>query len=197
MSSNDKGLRLSHDYVAFAFAAADVLCEATDDGHITFAVGAALSLTGLPARLLTDHTLYDLFGSGDRGRLKQALTRMVAGERVRNLPLTLVKPDGTEGGVVVSGYRSPGRDDRLLVAMVHGTLTAKPEEKRSLPAGLFDKEAFGAVAKRLMENAPPGAPYHLTMLDLGNLEAFRAQAGSEAAETFTLALSDQLRTLSV
>jgi EAL domain-containing protein (putative c-di-GMP-specific phosphodiesterase class I) len=198
MNSDDKGLRLSNEnYVAFAFAAADVLLETTDEGHITFAVGAAMPLTGLPARLLTEHSIHDLFGGSDGVRLTQALSRMAAGERVRNLPLTLVKPEGTEVGVVVSGYRSPTRGDRLLVAMVHGILTAKPEEKRAQPAGLLDKEAFAAVAKRLMENAPPGAPYHLTMLDLGNMEEFRNQAGSEAAECFTLALSDQLRTLSV
>jgi EAL domain-containing protein (putative c-di-GMP-specific phosphodiesterase class I) len=113
------------------------------------------------------------------------------------MQMVLVKPEGVEVGVVLSGYRSPSRDDRLLVAMVHGTLTARSEERRSMPAGLLDKEAFSAVAKRLMENVPPGDAYHLTMLDLGSIDDFRAKAGTEAAENFTMALSDQLRALSV
>ena len=57
----DPGLgRSTKAYVAFAFAAADLLLETAYDGRILFAIGAAMSLVGRPARLLTESKLEEI-----------------------------------------------------------------------------------------------------------------------------------------
>jgi len=60
-------------YVAFAFAAADVLLEIDKHGQVVFAVGAARALLGWPARVLSGMRLDDLIAPADHGRAAAAL----------------------------------------------------------------------------------------------------------------------------
>ena len=70
-------------YVAFAFAAADLLMEVDHSGRIIFAIGASMSLVGRPARLLATMTVPELIRPEDSSRVVNALKRMARGERVR------------------------------------------------------------------------------------------------------------------
>src|SRR3989304_10215537 len=54
-------------YVAFAFAAADLLLEIDRQGRILFASGAAQQLTGRGDQALIGTSLYELLASEDRG----------------------------------------------------------------------------------------------------------------------------------
>jgi EAL domain-containing protein (putative c-di-GMP-specific phosphodiesterase class I)/GGDEF domain-containing protein len=189
-----RGLGQAHEYVGFAFAAADLLLETDDDGRITFAVGAAMALLNHPARQLPGLVLGDMAGPRDRTRLRHALERMAAGERVRNLVMAFARSDKNFVDVSLSGYRSPSQKDRLLIAVAHARVD---QPGRDPGTGVLDKDSFRAMAKSLLEDSPAEAPYLLTMFELPDLETFRAQAGPEAAEAFAAELGRLLKGLSI
>ncbi|MBI5164153.1 MAG: EAL domain-containing protein [Magnetospirillum sp.] len=191
------GVDGSHElYVAFAFAAADLLVETDAAGTVDFAVGAALRLLGRPARLLSGTAVTDLVAPGCRDVVKAALARMAAGERVRAVPVDLQRSDGDTVTAELSGYRHPDHPACLLVAL--GEVAAYPLPARRVPAsGLLDRETFHAVAMHLLHASAADRPYRLSVVELPNLPALRAAAGSQAAEGFVAALGDRLKGLSV
>ncbi|HRK97467.1 MAG TPA: EAL domain-containing protein [Alphaproteobacteria bacterium] len=65
MSAN-KDLKIQRDrFLAFAFAAADLLIEITQQGKIVYASGAAKALTGFDDKELLDKNFIDLFSAND------------------------------------------------------------------------------------------------------------------------------------
>lgn len=189
-------------YVAFAFAAADLLVEVEADGRIAFTVGAAMALAGRPARLLTGVPLADLFIPEDSERITRALSRMDRGERVRHL--LLHTPAATEGGtpkpVALSGYHHPQRQGARLVALSHAAALDVPAEAHDPISGLLDKDGFTDLARRMMTESAAAAPdesYQLTMLEVPQVEKVRAAAGALAADEFMSELGERLRACSV
>lgn len=198
MTATQDLLQTRDVYVAFAFAAADVLVEVDGEGKVAFAVGAAMALLGQPARKITGLTLADLLPLTDRPILDQALKRMRKGERVRNAVFGVVKEDGSMGRVSMSGYRHPDRSHHCLIALTFAPRPVSGDAVRQVPSRLHDSDSFRKVAERLMETGGSGdESYHMTLLDLPQVEAIRKQAGAAAAETFQTRLGDYLRACSV
>jgi EAL domain-containing protein (putative c-di-GMP-specific phosphodiesterase class I)/GGDEF domain-containing protein len=189
-------------YVSFAFAAADLLLEVDEAGAIVFAVGAAMALTGKPARGLTDQPLASLFVSQDAERVDRALTRIDEGERVRHL-LLHTPGDQTRGDrpVALAGYRHPDMPGARLVALTHAASLEVPDEHRNPISRLLNREDFSSVAKRMMEEGSMGgAPdqaYQMTMIEVPHVERVRAIAGTVKADEFVAELGDRLKSVSV
>lgn len=184
-------------YVAFAFAAADVLLEVRADGQIVFAVGAARALLGWPARKLAGMRLNDLIAPADHGRVAAALQTMVKGERVRNSAVALRRQDGPTAQGLLSGYRSPDNADHLLVVLGHSSCSCAPLERRMGQSGLLDQESFQARTRHLLDHDSSDAPYVLTMIDLPEVGRLRNEIGAAKVENFVATLGAQLRDLSV
>ena len=93
-------------FVAFAFAAAEMLVETSDDGCISFATGAFRAHFGAPAESFLGQPLARLVQPEARGRLAQALA--VLHTRGRLLPVSL--PLAGRGGsdLLLSGLSMPG-----------------------------------------------------------------------------------------
>src|SRR5271154_195003 len=71
-------LRSERDrFLAFAFAAADLLIEASPEGQILFCAGAAQALTGKAPSALLAGTVLDLWMPGDRALLARMLRQAV------------------------------------------------------------------------------------------------------------------------
>ncbi len=189
-------------YVAFAFAAADLLVEVEEDGRIGFAVGAAMALAGKPARLLAGVPLAELFIAEDTERVIRALSRMDRGDRVRHL-LLHTPPNGNghpAKPVAMSGYRHPQRPGARLLALTHAAALDVPAEAHDPISGLLDKDGFTDLARRMLSESSavePDAAYQLTMLEVPQVEKVRAQAGPLAADEFMAELGDRLRACSV
>ena len=188
--------RSSDIYVAFAFAAADVLVEIDTGGEIRFAVGAAMALLGRGARGLIGQPVRRLLHPGDAPVFEQAMTQMGRGERVRNARLRLLRPDSKAVDIVLSGYPNPTAPERLLLALGHpGGLP--PLESRTSGTGLLDKDSFQAMAAQLIEHGDPGQPYQLTLVELPDLAALSAEGSGALPAGFAAELSTRLRGLSV
>lgn len=194
-----QALKSSSDlYVSLAFAAADVLFELSADGRIEFAVGAAMSLLGRPARALAGASLAELVCPSDHDRLGRALAAMGRCERVRNVILTVARPDGTTTQVSLSGYGHPDRKGALMTVMAHASGFLPAEPRRNTPSGLLGRDEFAAKARTLLHDpASDDDRYQLTLLELPEMESLRQRAGAEAAEDFVIRLGERLRALSV
>lgn len=188
-------------YVAFAFAAADLLVEVEADGSIAFAVGAAMALANRPARLLTKQPLTSLFIPEDAERISRALARMDAGERVRHL---LLHSPGIGAGaakpVALSGYRHPHRPHARLVALTHATSLDTATEAHDPITGLLDKDGFIDLARRMLHETStpePDESCRLTLLEVPQVERVRAEAGPLAADEFMAELGGRLKACSL
>ena len=189
--------RSSDVYVAFAFAAADVLLETDAQGETLFAVGAAMALVGRGAKALTGEKLSKIAHPADQPLLAQSLAQMAKGERVRNIMIRVLIPDGKAISVALSGYRHPGNNERLMVALSHpGGLPARVESRVS-GAGLLDKDSFQAMAAQLLDSATPDQPYQLTLVELPEIAALHTEGGAETQEALTTELGNRLKSLSV
>lgn len=185
-------------YVAFAFAAADLLMEADHSGRIIFAIGASMSLVGRPARLLAAMTLGELIRSEDQSRVANALKRMAGGDRVRHVLLHVALPGGGANPVALSGYPHPDRHGRLLLVLTHsGTLMSPTVRHRE--TGLLGKEGFEALAGDLIKESAKGGDeaYRMTLLDLPELADLRSKVGAEATADFISRFTDYLKQCSV
>ena len=195
----DPGLgRSTKAYVAFAFAAADLLLETTDDGRIMFAIGAAMSLVGRPARLLAEGNLSDIIRDGDRPRLKSALKRMASGSRVRHVLLQVDTPEGGETPVALCGYRHPDKPGRLLLVLTHsGTLASGVHRRRD--GGLLDKDGLENLAETVIKENPDGQGenYQLTLLDIPQITELRSALGAEGSAKFIDRFTEELQRCSL
>ena len=195
----DPGLnRSTKAYVAFAFAAADLLLETTHDGRILFAIGAAMSLVGRPARLLTESTLAEIIREGDRPRVGSALKRMAAGSRVRHVLLQVETPNGQEIPVALCGYKHPDKPGRLLLVLTHsGTLATGLHRKRD--GGLLDKDGLESLAETVMKENPDGQGenYQLTLLDIPQITELRSALGTEGSAKFIDRFTEELQRCSL
>ncbi len=185
-------------YVAFAFAAADLLMEADHSGRIIFAIGASMSLVGRPARLLAAMTLAELIRPEDQSRVRNALKRMAGGDRVRHVLLHVALPAGGSTPVALSGYPHPDHQERLLLVLTHSGTLMSPTVRHS-DTGLLGREGFEALAGDLIkESARDGdESYRMTLLDLPELAELRSKVGAEATADFIARFTDYLRQCSV
>ena len=186
-------------YVAFAFAGGDLLVEVADDGHVVFAVGAAMALVSRPARMLAGKRFASLFQPQDRPRIHRAFSRMRNGQRVRHLLLYALRGEHGRVPVSLSGYRHPDRGGRFLLTLAHGAALVPAEVRRAPRTGLLEAEPFEHLAERMMTEgagADDGA-YRLTMVELPGLDTFGTEAGPEAMEDFMTGLGNTLRDASV
>lgn len=189
--------RSSDVYVAFAFAAADVLLETDPDGNTAFAVGASMALLGRGARALIGQPLRKILHPSDQDMLAQSLIQMSKGERVRNVMIRVLLPDGKAISVALSGYRHPGNAERLLVALSHPGGLPPLVTKRSEGSGVLDKDSFQAMAAQLLESASPDEPYQLTLVELPDIPSLHAEGGAATQAALAAELGNRLKSLSV
>ncbi|EPY02835.1 EAL domain-containing protein [Magnetospirillum fulvum] len=198
MSANREDLgRTSDVYVAFAFAAADVLVEIDDQGEVLFAVGAAMALIGRGARGLVGQPLRPIIHPSDLATFDRAIAQMRLGERVRNALVRVLRPDGRTVDLTLSGYRSPSDPGHILLALGHpGGLPAAAN--RVAATQLLDRESFQAMATQLIEAADPDEPYKLSLVELPDLPALHSEAGGGGlSAAFAAELGSRLKTLSL
>lgn len=105
----------SERFVAFAFAAADLLAEVDYDGVITYAAGAYRSKLGSAPETWVGRPLHDMVAPADHEALDTALAMLA--ERGRLLPWTLRLAGRQRTEVAVAGLRLAvqGRPPRMCI----------------------------------------------------------------------------------
>ncbi len=151
----DKSLKPSPSqkdrFLAFAFAAADLLVEATADGTICFAAGAFKARFGLAPEQFTGRHIHRLFSTADKGALDLALYTTAL--RGRLPPLVLRLSDAAATPMVMSGLAMPSETGRLCFTV--GRLPALPGPVATLTAA--QPVSFGRMAEDRLRSDDGGA----------------------------------------
>jgi len=176
-------LRSERDrFVAFAFAAADLLIEVSSEGRILFAAGAAQALTGKPPAGLLGKPVLEMWLPADRVLMSRML-RQAQQDRIGPLLLRL---DGTAIKASVGAYRLPGRTGGsvyLAVARAIAGTETPAAGKTDTATGLSDREGFVSAALAAL-NAEDGGKTELTLLRLDGLDGLQRRGGAAATGKF-------------
>lgn len=184
-------------FLAFAFAAADVLIEADSQGRILYCAGATENLFGESVETLVGKVLASTVASDDKVMVDAAMARLRATGRIERLSIAINHKAGGQTVTELNGIVLPQRPN-ISSLVLRFSRSASDGPHRHVPsAGALTKDSFVELAKsRIAEGAERGEDYSLTMLDLANEEFFE-RLGKEGAESFADDIEGQLRAWSV
>jgi EAL domain-containing protein (putative c-di-GMP-specific phosphodiesterase class I)/GGDEF domain-containing protein len=185
-------------FVAFAFAAADVFLEIDCDETVQFADGATQWLTGEQAPDLTGRPFFDFIAENDQSLVRAALSTQVDKGRLGPIAAGFVHRDGRTVRADLSGMRLPGDEERVFLSLgaprISTVSIISDDIARDDKTGLLTKESFTDVATRALHSeSTSGEPSHMTLLDLGGLDALKERIGGEAAAGLLDEISAHLR----
>ncbi len=147
----------SERFVAFAFAAADLVAETDLSGVLTFAAGAFRSRFGRPPEAWVGGHVRDLVSPADHEALESAL--LMLAERGRLLPLTIRLANASRTQVALAGMRRTpeGRPNRLCL-----TFAVLPA-----PAGrVMQASSTHAFARAAEQRMRAGTALDLALLEV-------------------------------
>ena len=171
-------------YLAFAFAAADLLVEVVASGKITFAAGAFKARFGLSPEQLVGSDLGKLFVLPDRSALDLALATTVI--RGRLPPLVLRLADSAATPMVISGLVIPTAPGRLCLTI--GRLPALPDPT---PA-LLQSVSFARLVEERLQSGETGS---LGLLELAGWAATQEALPIEIQRTLQAEIMEVLSRL--
>ncbi|MEZ5669792.1 MAG: EAL domain-containing protein [Alphaproteobacteria bacterium] len=164
-------------FVAFSFAASDVLIEVDGIGVVTFVTGATEELVGLRADAIPGKRLLDLVSRQDRQALAEALGTVKPGHRMNPLPVGFV----LAGALVhMSGFKLPQDPGHayLTAARVMIPSARHAGVARDERTGLLCCEDFTRLVEdqiRLIQDS--GQEAALTLMRLEGLDQLRQRIG--------------------
>ncbi|WP_420346136.1 EAL domain-containing protein [Pelagibius sp.] len=198
-------LRVQRDrFLAFAFAASDLLLEVGDDSLIRYALGATSQLLGRSPQEMIGLGWLDLFAPEDRPILVAKIGGLTAGKRCGPVLTTMITagpaaeeaardaagaPSGAAGiKVVFNACRIPDHEEvvycTVTVANAASAKQARAAAQRT-DGGLLQREAFEAAAVETLEAArAAGEDVELTFIELVDAEPFRERVGLDRWHAF-------------
>ena len=139
-------------FLAFAFAASDLLVEVTPGGAIGFAAGAFKARFGLLPEQVAGMPLHRLFLPEDRAALDLALT--ATSVRGRLPPIVLRLSDGAATPMVLSGLSLPSSPGRLCFTI--GRIPSLPSPMPKVETG-EQPQSFARLAEARLHDGEAGA----------------------------------------
>ncbi len=174
-------------FVAFSFAASDLLLEVTIDQKISFSAGKVESLTGQTATKLNNKDIYDLFTSNDTNMI-YALLRG-AQKSGRSGPIMVsIKNSKTNKAykAMMMGMCLPDNDHIFL------TLNATPSFLEFLASSdyqdskLLDEKQFEASAIKAFQDAKKSSKsLDVTFIETEKIDEYKKSMEHEDAVNFT------------
>ena len=171
-------------FVAFSFAAADLLIELDKDGSVIFASGAAKGLTGLDMNDLEGAIFLDLVTEQDRPIITNILDSMQVGDRITPV---VVRMENTHISTIVGACKLPRNHEHVFLALNISSMAAvrTSSEYRDTDTGLLGRTDFLKLADQQMTLAAnAGQKTELTLLQLNGLSALQERLGEEEMGQF-------------
>lgn len=198
---SDEKLKQQRDrFLAFSFASADLFIEVDANSLISFALGAARSLTGINEKSIMGQPWLDLFAPADRTTVAGMKTRAKIASRCGPYLVKLDEALGDGRQAIVTGIKMPGSENFYLTIGFTNVLMAKYAQ--SVQAGdeqaLMDKDTFLQAAKEALDLARSlGQELDLTLIDIDNLDEVKTRLGNDKWESFSSAITHLLNSKSV
>ncbi len=186
-------------FVAFSFAAADMLLEIDPEhGKVCFASGAAQAITGKTADELKSESFYNILLPADRNLFQRFLGRIQHGGRMQPIPVKIVRGPSDHMLVLLGACRLPYHQNFYLsvVQMNKAILRDADGSMRDESTGLLDKDSFAEKAQKLLSESTE-QKLQLTLLELPDLENFARSLPQEALEELYSSIGAYLRASSV
>jgi len=179
-------------FLAFAFAASDLLLEVGDDSLIRYAVGATRQLLGGSPQDVIGQGWLDIFVEEDRPLLVARLGELAAGSRCGPIMVS-VRPGGAGAPdrtvpVVFNACRIPDHEDviycTLTVSNIGLSKLARATAARTA-GGLLNRDAFEEAAVETLEAARAvGQDLEITFIEFVGAADFRERLGGERWKAF-------------
>ena len=183
-------------FLAFSFAAADLLLEVDSVDGITYASGATMKLLGREATDLQGSSFLGTVAPTDRALVKAAVKDMGPGKRLPTLNVQLAHGKGSLRAWV-NGYRMPMADGLAYIAMSTEERFRQrmPQDGvRDSQSGLLDGEALTQALARAVES---GAAEHgrdmLTLLEVEGLDGLGQRLAPAAFQNLMSEIGGFLR----
>ncbi|WP_119458395.1 sensor domain-containing phosphodiesterase [Rhodospirillaceae bacterium SYSU D60014] len=196
--AQETSLRNERDrFVAFAFAAADLLLEIDAKRSIQFASGAARQFTGRDASALVGQSLLNLVALDDRRLVAAALDRVKSGMRFQPLPVRFAQG---KQSVWLAGFRLPDSDGLTHLAVTGGKVSWNqvPASNRDEATGLLAEADFRDRATTwLQANGDGGDHAELTLLELSGVPELQSCLDGDAGANLMADIGAVLRAASL
>ena len=179
------GLSQKDRFLAFAFAASDLLVEVSPCGAIGFAAGAFKARFGTAPEQMVGRHISRLFAPADRAAVDLAMSVTVM--RGRLPPVVLRLADAASTPMVLSGLATPSAPGRLCFTI--GRLPALPGPEPAEPSGTAN---FARLAEERMHSGEAGA---LGLLELAGWATAQAALPPEAQRALQSEIVDVLARL--
>ncbi|MBO0334851.1 GGDEF domain-containing protein [Sneathiella sp. CAU 1612] len=187
MTQDNKLENLRNDkerFVAFSFAAADLLIELDNNGVVVFASGAAKGLTGVDMANLKGMPFVDVVAKQDKSVFTHILETMKVGDRITPV---VARMANTKVSVTVGACKLPRNHEHIFLALtVSAMAAARPSsEHRDSETGLLDRTDFLKLADSQMATAAEaGQKTELTLLQLNGLSDLQERLGEDGVGNF-------------
>ncbi|WP_169569074.1 EAL domain-containing protein [Sneathiella limimaris] len=171
-------------FVAFSFAAADLLVELDAKGKICFVSGAAKGITGVDSSKLISMDFGDLLDPLDQRMVCYLLKNMKEGERINPVGARM---KNTNVSAIVGACSLPRTHGHIYLAINVSALPAAQSlaVNRDTETGLLDKNDFVMLAKeQLALAADTGQDLELTLLHLENIRDMASHTTEDGMTEF-------------
>ena len=171
-------------FVAFSFAAADLLIELDSDGVIVFTSGAAKGITGVEMADLKGMQFNELIAQSDKGVIEHILKTMKEGDRITPV---VARMDRTKVAAIFGACKLPRNHEHIFLALNVSSMAAARSnaEYRDSDTGLLDRQDFLKLADQQMTMAAEaGQRTELTLLHLQGLESLQEQMSDKEKSEF-------------
>jgi len=202
MSTADDIIRQRDRFLAFAFAASDLLIEISPDGRIGFVSGAIKKLIGMDEPSLRGRVWTSLFTDKDSGILKALISNLTAGRRCGPVLVTIKNTDEQKNAAVLfTAIKMPQTEAVYMTLAVpnalmkqHGADNIARERENTLA----NKEEFiKTTQKAIKEAIKSGKQVDLTLLELPDLQGMKDRVSQDKWEEMRAMMADLIKSQSV
>lgn len=200
MAGSNKISQLQGDkerFVAFSFAAADLLIELDDKGVICFVSGAAKGVTGRNTDDLIGSPFVEILDSVDQRVISYLLNNMSEGERISPVAARM---QNTGIQAIIGACSLPRTHGHLYLTINTSALPAAQSLSvtRDSDTGLLDKNDFVSLATdQLAIASETGQELELTLLKLSNLQGMSSSISETDMTDFLSQMGSVLRSYSI
>jgi EAL domain-containing protein (putative c-di-GMP-specific phosphodiesterase class I) len=184
-------------FVAFAFAAADLLIQLDSNRRVRFASGAAQALLGVAAAAMPGHDFRDFIDPRDEPYFLRLLATLLVRGRIEAAAVMLRRADGQRLRVMLGGCCFPGKSPDFYLTLTH---LAAPfpvgDEARDPETMLLSPEAFTEAASQMARAPRDPAGSQMVMLHVGGLAALEDGLSEEARTQLRIEMAALLRSSS-
>lgn len=185
---SDAKLKNQRDlFMAFAFAASDLLIEVGADNRISFSLGAAKTLTGIDASTLLGRDWLEIFARRDRPAIIMMRKRARIAERMGPYLVSLDDVIGSGQRAIATGIRMPGSPHFYITLSFSSVLMADLAERQKAndELKLLDKDSFLGTAHDVLNLARDArSDIDMTLLDIPRASTIRERVGPETWSKF-------------